>query len=173
MTTYGITTYDTRAAEILLRDEGNWIGFFPGADDKYTRVDSEGECISVTHNLTWLDCLVQAVGAYTSQPIEDIKPEIDHLLSELDGELPHGLANTVKFFVDQEPSRLLLQGIVKNLADMDPVLTEVYDDAGMKYMDHCALCRKPMKYPDDLDEHAEDCPWRRARAWGSAHREEK
>jgi hypothetical protein len=173
MTTYGITTYDTRAAEILLRDEDNWIGFFPGADDKYTRVDSEGECVSVTHNLTWLDCLVQAVGAYTSQPIEDIKPEIDHLLSELDGELKDGLANTVLFFEQQTAELEKLRGIVKNLADMDPVLTEVYDDAGMKYMDHCALCRKPMKYPNDLNEHAEDCPWRRARAWGSAHREEK
>jgi hypothetical protein len=171
MTTYGTTTYDTRAAEILLRDEGNWIGFFPGDADTYTRVDSEGECISVTHNLTWLDCLVQAVGAYTSQPIENIKPEIDHLLSELDGELKDGLANTVLFFEQQTAELEELRGIVKDLADMDPVLTEVYDDAGMQCADSCALCGERLKNPDQLEEHAEFCVWRRARA--SARREGK
>jgi hypothetical protein len=143
MATYGITTYDTRAAEILLRDEDNWIGFFPAADDKYTRVDSEGECVSVTHNLTWLDCLVQALGAYTSQPIEDIKPEIDHLLSELDAALPYGLANYMHRLYLEEG--LGLGSVAKRLND-EGIRTRCgniwYADGIKKAMFHEALLGK-------------------------------
>lgn len=169
MTTCGITTYDTRAAEILLRSEDDWIGFFPDDKETFTRVDSEGDCVSVTHNLTWLDCLVQAVGAYTSRPIEDIHPEIDHLLSELDAQLPQGLANTVKFFTDEEKDRAELKGIVKALAAIDPVMNEVYNDAGEPYADACALCGERMSDPDNLERHAPECVWRRAKAWQAAH----